>query len=82
MSKKVNGIVLNEQISENLCKLQDGYADVLACEIDEAISFLLENRSMLADDGNELLNILGTLHYAKVEFLGLIPQREKGGTNE
>lgn len=82
MSKKVNGIVLNEQISENLYKLQDGYADALACEIDEAISFLLENRSMLVEDSNELLNILGTLHCARVEFLGLIPQREKGGDNE
>lgn len=82
MSNKVNGVVLTERISGNLYKLQDGYAGALAHGLDEAIGFLLENRSMIIGDSNEFLNVLETLHNARTEFLGLIPQGEKGGSNE
>ena len=63
----VNGIVLNDSISNCLLKLQNNRAASLAELLDDSIGFLLE-----------FLDVLATLHNARTEFLGLIPN-QKGG---
>lgn len=83
MTAKVNGVVLNERISNKLANLQDGYAAAIISGLDEAFGFLLENTESLSCSSKELLNILSTLHNAKMELLALIPQKEeKGDKNE
>lgn len=74
----INGVVLNERISENLVKLQDGYASVLASGLNDVIGFLLENRVSFDGDSKEILNVLETLYYARTELMALVPQKEDG----
>lgn len=78
---KVNEVVLNDKISKNLSSLQRGYAQALASGLDDAIGFLLEESNTGSFDPQNLINVLGTLHNARTEFLGLIPEEVKGGSN-
>lgn len=77
----VNEIVLNESISKNLLSLQKFRAASLAELLDDSIGFLLENNNCFFDKPQAFLDVLATLHDARTEFLGLIPN-EKGGGNE
>lgn len=79
---KVNGAVLNDKISKNLCILQGDYARALASGLDDAIGFLLEESNQGCSDPQNLINVLGTLHNARTELLGLIPEETKGGSHE
>ncbi len=79
---KVNEIVLSEKVSKNLAFLQQGYAQALASGLDDAIGFLLEESNMGSSDPRNLINVLGTLHNARTEFLSLIPEDMKGGSHE
>lgn len=77
----VNGIVLNESISKKLLGLQKFRAVLLAELLDDSIGFLLENNSFFYERSKEFLDVLATLHNARTEFLGLIPN-EEGGNHE
>lgn len=77
----VNEIVLNESISKNLLGLQKSRAASLAELLDDSIGFLLENNHYFFDKPQAFLEVLATLHDARTEFLGLIPN-EEGGSNE
>ncbi len=79
---KVNEIVLTDKVSKSLSLLQRGYAQALASGLDDAIGFLLEESNQGCSDPRNLINVLGTLHNARTEFLGLIPEETKGGSNE
>lgn len=79
---KVNGIVLSEKVAEKLSFLQQGYAQAIASGLDNTIGFLLEECNQGSLDPQNLINVLGTLHNARTELLGLIPEGMKGGSNE
>ena len=74
----VNGIVLDDSISNCLLKLQNNRAASLAELLDDSIGFLLEYSGYFYDNSKTFLDILATLHNARTEFLGLIPN-QKGG---
>ena len=74
----VNGIVLNDSISNCLLKLQNNRAASLAELLDDSIGFLLEYSGYFYDNSKTFLDVLATLHNARTEFLGLIPN-QKGG---
>lgn len=74
----INGVVLNDTISKKLSFLQEGYASAIASGLDNAIGYLLEKNGMECDNAKELINILATLHNARIELLGLIPGKEGG----
>lgn len=76
----VNGVVLNECISNKLGELQQGYAVAIAEGLDNAIGFLLEKTYIEDSDPKELLGVLSTLHNARIELLALVPTTEKGGS--
>ena len=73
-----NGIVLDDSISNCLLKLQNNRAASLAELLDDSIGFLLEYSGYFYDNSKTFLDILATLHNARTEFLGLIPN-QKGG---
>ena len=50
----------------------------LAELLDDSIGFLLEYSGYFYDNSKTFLDILATLHNARTEFLGLIPN-QKGG---
>lgn len=75
----VNGVVLNDTISEELALLQGGYARVIADELDESIGFLLEQSSYFDDKPKVFLDLLKLLHVSRTVLLNLIPKEEKGG---
>ena len=77
-SLTVNGIVLNDSISNCLLKLQNNRAASLAELLDDSIGFLLEYSGYFYDNSKTFLDVLATLHNARTEFLGLIPN-QKGG---
>lgn len=79
---KVNEIVLTDKVSKNLSVLQRGYAQALASGLDDAIGFLLEESNQGGFEPQNLINVLGTLHNARTELLGLIPEDTKGGSHE
>ena len=74
----VNGIVLDDSISNCLLKLQNNRAASLAELLDDSIGFLLEYSGYFYDNSKTFLDVLATLHNARTEFLGLIP-KQKGG---
>ena len=74
----VNGIVLDDSISNCLLKLQNNRAASLAELLDDSIGFLLEYSGYFYDNSKTFLDVLATLHNARTEFLGLIPN-QKGG---
>ena len=74
----VNGIVLDDSISNCLLKLQNNRAASLAELLDDSIGFLLEYSGYFYDNSKTFLDVLATLHNARSEFLGLIPN-QKGG---
>ncbi len=74
----INGVILNDTISKKLSFLQGGYASAIASDLDNAIGYLLEKNGMECDNAKELINILATLHNARTELLGLIPDKEGG----
>ena len=71
----VNGIVLDDSISNCLLKLQNNRAASLAELLDDSIGFLLEYSGYFYDNSKTFLDVLATLHNARTEFLGLIPNR-------
>lgn len=71
-------IVLDDSISNCLLKLQNNRAASLAELLDDSIGFLLEYSGYFYDNSKTFLDILATLHNARTEFLGLIPN-QKGG---
>ena len=71
----VNGIVLDDSISNCLLKLQNNRAASLAELLDDSIGFLLEYSGYFYDNSKTFLDILATLHNARTEFLGLIPNQ-------
>lgn len=79
---KVNEIVLTDKVSKSLSLLQRGYAQALASGLDDAIGFLLEESNQGCSAPQNLINVLGTLHNARTELLGLIPEETKGGLRE
>ena len=79
---KVNEIVLTDKVSKNLSVLQRGYAQALASGLDDAIGLLLEESNQGGFEPQNLINVLGTLHNARTELLGLIPEDTKGGSHE
>lgn len=74
----INGVILNDTISKKLCFLQEGYASAIASGLDNAIGYLLEKAGSECDNPKVLINILATLHNARTELLGLIPDKEGG----
>lgn len=76
----VNGVVLNDTISEELALLQGGYARVIADELDESIGFLLEQSSYFDDKTKTFLELLKILHVSRTVLLNLVPKEKKGGT--
>lgn len=74
----INGVILNEDISQRLAKLQNGNAKSLASFLDDATRFLLDNYQFFDGNEKDLLDVLCTLHTVRTEILGLIPE-EKGG---
>ncbi|WP_298110159.1 hypothetical protein [uncultured Bacteroides sp.] len=74
----INGVILNEDISKRLAKLQNGNAKTLAGYLDDSVSMLLENSHYFSGDERNLLDVLSTLHIVRNELLGLIPE-SKGG---
>ncbi len=74
----INGVVLNERISKKLAFLQTGYAESIANELDDAIGYLLEEIGCEYRDPKALIATLTTLHNARTELLGLIPDKEGG----
>lgn len=74
-----NGVVLNERISKKLAFLQDGYAKAIADGLDNAIGYLLEEMGSEYRNPKDFIATLTTLHNARTELLGLIPN-EKGDT--
>lgn len=84
----INGVVLNESISEHLRSLQDWEAKSLAGLLDDAIGFMLGNSSFFEDDARNFVEVLATLHNARIQFLELIPNmclednKSKGGNHE
>ena len=46
--------------------------------LDDSIGFLLEYSGYFYDNSKTFLDVLATLHNARTEFLGLIPN-QKGG---
>lgn len=74
----INGVILNDAISKKLCFLQEGYASAIASGLDNAIGYLLGKAGLECDNHQELINILATLHNARTELLGLIPDKEGG----
>lgn len=73
----VNGIVLNDSISNCLLKLQNNRAASLAELLDDSIGFLLEYSGYFYDNSKTFLDVLATLHNARTEFLGLIPNQRR-----
>lgn len=64
----VNGIVLDDSISNCLLKLQNNRAASLAELLDDSIGFLLEYSGYFYDNSKTFLDILATLHNARTEF--------------
>ena len=58
----VNGIVLNDSISNCLLKLQNNRAASLAELLDDSIGFLLEYSGYFYDNSKTFLDVLATLH--------------------
>lgn len=79
MNNTLNGIILDDSIAKRLSYLQGGYADAIARGLDDAIGFILENIDSSDLEPRKLINVIGSLHNARTEFLGLIPN-EEGGT--
>lgn len=79
MSSTLNGIILDDSITKRLSSLQQGYADAIVSGLDYAIGFILENVDSSDLDPKKLINVLGSLHNARTELLGLIPDVKKGG---
>lgn len=71
----VNGVILNESISEHLRSLQDWEAKFLSELLDDAIGFRLGNSSFFEDDAKKFVGVLTTLHTARIQFLELIPDK-------
>ena len=61
----VNGIVLNDSISNCLLKLQNNRAASLAELLDDSIGFLLEYSGYFYDNSKTFLDVLATLHMKK-----------------
>lgn len=79
MNNTMNGIIIDESIAKRLSSLQGGYADAIARGLDDAIGFILENIEGSGLDPRKLINVLGSLHNARTELMGLIPEEKKGG---
>ena len=75
----INGVVLNERISQKLSFLQKGYAAAIASGLDDAIGYLLEEIGNECTNPQKLINVLSTLHNAKTELLNLLPLKQEGG---
>lgn len=74
----VNGVMLNERISKKLASLQYGYAKSIADGLDDAIGYILEEIGCEYKNPKALVETLTTLHNARTELLGLIPDKEGG----
>ena len=59
-------------------KLHNNRASALAELLDDSFGFLLEYSGYFYDNAKTFLDVLVTLHNARTEFLGLIPN-QKGG---
>lgn len=75
----INGVILNERISQKLCFLQEGYATAIAYGLDNAIGYILEEAGSECNKPKVLIEVLATLHNAKTELLSLLPLKEEGG---
>lgn len=72
----INGIILDERITQSIISLQGDYGKAIARGLDDAIGYLLEVVGLECNDPRKLLNILSTLHNARTELLGIIPEQE------
>ena len=82
MIAEVNNVILTPLVSKTLASIQEDGGDTLCEVIDKAIGTILDLKIGNDVDADKLISDISDLRIVACIIRGLVPPKEKGGSNE